>query len=134
YTEMEQFLVPSELPREDRIELMGYVHRAGDDDIPAKVDLVLYQDGVRPDRGAFTYHPGDPDCTIDEILRERDEESLALAREFPAFRKPVVDRIILAVARENAFFAVATALPNIVPSLIELPWAFGEFASDTAFL
>jgi len=29
---------------------------------------------------------------------------------------------------------VATALPNIVPSLIELPWVFGEFASDTAFL
>ena len=38
------------------------------------------------------------------------------------------------VSRENALFAVATALPNVVPSLIELPWAFGEFASDTAFL
>jgi uncharacterized protein (DUF697 family) len=29
---------------------------------------------------------------------------------------------------------VATALPNVVPSLIEIPWALGEFASDTAFL
>ena len=28
----------------------------------------------------------------------------------------------------------ATALPDIVPSLVELPWAFGEWASDTAFL
>jgi hypothetical protein len=31
-------------------------------------------------------------------------------------------------------FSVVTALPNIVPSLIELPWALGEFATDTAFL
>src|SRR6185369_15498442 len=38
------------------------------------------------------------------------------------------------IARENAFFALATALPDVVPSLMELPWAFGEFASDTAFL
>jgi uncharacterized protein (DUF697 family) len=46
----------------------------------------------------------------------------------------VVERTIHAVARENALFAVATALPDVVPSLIELPWAFGEFASDTVFL
>jgi uncharacterized protein (DUF697 family) len=31
-------------------------------------------------------------------------------------------------------FSVATALPDVVPSLAELPWAFGEFASDTTFL
>jgi hypothetical protein len=29
---------------------------------------------------------------------------------------------------------VATALPDVIPSLMELPWAFGEFASDTAFM
>jgi uncharacterized protein (DUF697 family) len=45
-----------------------------------------------------------------------------------------VERTIQNVARENALFAVAAALPNVVPSLIELPWAFGEFASDTIFL
>ena len=50
------------------------------------------------------------------------------------FRKPVIDRVIHSVARENALFAVATALPNVVPNLLELPWAVGEFASDTAFL
>jgi hypothetical protein len=31
-------------------------------------------------------------------------------------------------------FALVTALPDVVPSLAELPWAVGEFASDTAFL
>jgi len=57
-----------------------------------------------------------------------------LARQFSVFRQPVLDRTIHTVALENAMFAVATALPDVVPSLIELPWAFGEFASDTAFI
>ncbi len=46
----------------------------------------------------------------------------------------MIDRTIQAVARENALFAIAAALPDVVPSLFELPWAFGEFASDTVFL
>ena len=37
------------------------------------------------------------------------------------------------IAKENALFALATALPDIIP-FISLPWAMGEFASDTAFL
>jgi hypothetical protein len=134
YTEMEEFLVPTGLPREERIERMGRVHRAGDDNVPAKVDLVLYQHGLAAPAGAFGYRRDDPHATIDEILRERPEDALALANQFPAFRGQVVDRIIMSVAKENALFAVATALPNIVPSMMELPWAFGEFATDTAFL
>jgi uncharacterized protein (DUF697 family) len=27
-----------------------------------------------------------------------------------------------------------TALPNVIPSLIDLPWSVGEFATDTAFI
>jgi hypothetical protein len=76
----------------------------------------------------------EPGETISEILRGREELTLSLAGNFPAFRKRVVDQIIQAVARENALFAVTTALPNVIPNFIELPWAFGEFASDTAFL
>jgi len=64
----------------------------------------------------------------------RDDLWLVLARNFYPFRKPVVDRIITSVARENAIFAVASALPNVVPSVLEVPWALGEFASDTAFI
>jgi hypothetical protein len=37
------------------------------------------------------------------------------------------------VARENALFSLATAIPDIIP-FISLPWAIGEFASDTAIL
>ena len=30
--------------------------------------------------------------------------------------------------------ALVTALPNVLPNFVELPWAVGEFATDTAFL
>ena len=43
-------------------------------------------------------------------------------------------RIIKTVAKENALFSIMTALPNVIPNLAELPWAVGEFASDTAVL
>ncbi len=123
YMEMEQFLAPAE-----------GVYRATDPEPPDRVDLVFYARGIAPDAGALTLDPGDPDALVDEILREREELALPLARQFPAFRKPVVDRIVQAVAVENAMFAIATALPNVVPNLIEVPWVIGEFASDTAFL
>lgn len=134
YSEMEDFLVPTALARDERIERMGRVHRAGDDDAPSKVDIVLYQHGLHAPEGAFSYRRNEPAGSMNAILHGQPDLALALANQFPAFRKPVIDRIILAVAKENALFAIATALPNIVPSMMELPWAFGEFASDTAFL
>ncbi len=134
YSEMEDFLVPTGLAREERIHRMGRVHRAGDPDVPADVDIVLYQHGLHAPEGAFTFRRNDPCATIDDILDAKHEFGLTLANQFPVFRKQVVHRIIMEVAKENALFAIATALPNIVPSMVELPWAFGEFASDTAFL
>ena len=134
YSEMEDFLIPTALPREERIDRMSQVHRAGDADVPSKVDIVLYQQGLHVPPGAYEFRRTDPESTLSDILQGRDEDALALARQFPPLRKPVTDRIIMAVARENALFSIATALPNIVPNLMELPWAFGEFASDTAFL
>jgi hypothetical protein len=134
YSEMEEFLVPTALPREHRIELMGYVHRAGDANVPAKVDVVLYDESLQAANGAYSFHRSDPEATVKEILDDKDELSLALARQFPAFRKPVIDDVIHTIARENAMFVIATALPNVIPNAMELPWALGEFASDTAFL
>lgn len=134
YSEMEDFLVPTALDREERIQRMGHVHRAGDEDVPSKVDIVLYQHGIHPADGAFSFRRHDVQATVDDILRVHPHHALALANHFPAFREPVIERIIMSVAKENALFAIATALPNIVPSMMELPWAFGEFASDTAFL
>ena len=134
YAEMEDFLIPPALPREMHLALMQTLHRAGDPGTTGRVDLVLYESGLPTPHGAFTFFRDDPRRTVSEILRAHDDLSLALARHYPAFRQCVVDRVVQAVAWENAFFAVATALPNVVPNLFELPWAVGEFASDTAFL
>lgn len=129
FAEMERFLMPACPPSD-----MQWVHRAGDPGAPADVDLVLYYEGIPGPQGTYTYHPGNPDATVLQVLDGNDDIALALARQFPAFRKHVVEQIIHRVARENALFAVATALPDIIPNLMELPWIFGEWASDTAFL
>ena len=102
--------------------------------MPDHVDLVLYDRGPCRSAGTYTFHPGDPDATVREILHGNDDIAVPLARQFPAFRKQVVERLIHTISRENALFAVATALPDVVPNLLELPWVFGEWASDTAFL
>ena len=52
-----------------------------------------------------------------QILAGKNELGLPLARHFLPFRRPVVNECLYSVSRENALFALATALPNIVPSL-----------------
>ena len=134
YADMEDFLAPSVVSHAKRMEVIQYVHRAGDPGIPEKFDLVLYEQGLPCPATAFTFFRDDAERTVEDILNEREDLGLALARNFHPFRRPVVERVINAVARENAVFAVASALPNVVPSLLEMPWAVGEFASDTAFI
>ena len=134
YAEMEDFLIPAGVSHEIRMARMETLFRAGDAATPDQVDLVLYEDGLACPHGAFCFHRHDPQATVAEILRAQDGLALPLARQYPAFRRTVVDKIVQSVASENALFALATALPNIVPSLFELPWVVGEFASDTAFL
>lgn len=134
YSEMEDFLIPAGVPHPVRMQLMEQVHRSSDPGVPQNVDLVLYEPGIPCPRSAYTFHRDDPGATVREVLKDKDELALPLARQFPVFRQAVLEDIIHSVARENALFAVTTALPNVIPSLIELPWAIGEFASDTMFL
>ena len=134
FGEIEDFLVPPTLSDEKRAQSHAFVHRAGDPSAPQDVDLVLYYEGIQGPHGTYVFHPGDPETTAREILHGNDDIATPLARQFPAFRKRVVDQIILSISRENALFAVATALPDVVPNLMEVPWVVGEWASDTAFL
>ena len=134
YAEMEDFLVPHGMPSEARVRAMQCVHRAGEPDAPENVDLVVYYEGIQGPQGTYTFYRNDPELTVREILGANDDLDLPLARQFPQFRKEVVEHTIQVIARENALFAVATALPDVVPNLMELPWVFGEWASDTAFL
>jgi hypothetical protein len=57
-----------------------------------------------------------------------------LARRLYPFRRPAIHRMIRTIAKENALFCLTTAIPDVIPSLAMIPWAAGEFASDTAFL
>ncbi len=136
YAEMEEFLAPSTLPRAEWRQRM--MERCIVPTMPpCRLTWISYS--TNPDfacpAGSYSASTAaTPTTQCREILHDKGELDLALGRQFLPFRRPVVERIIHMVSRENALFAVATALPNVVPSLIELPWAFGEFASDTAFL
>ena len=134
YAAMEEFLIPPEHSAAARRALKESVWRANDPEAPGDVDLQLYEEGLPRPRGAFVFHAGDPARTVTEIISVRKDLELALASRFPVFRAQVAERSIRAISQENALFAVATALPDAIPSLAELPWSFGEFASDTAFI
>jgi uncharacterized protein (DUF697 family) len=127
YRVMEDFLLAGDAPPLQ-------VHRADSRDVPEKVDLVVYEPGVADPEGGYAFDLDGGGQFVDSVVRGQEDLAIPLAAQFPAFRKRVVERTIHEVARENAFFAVATAMPNVVPNFIQLPWAVGEFASDTAFL
>ena len=133
YFEMERFLLEmpgkSSLGRRDQIRSL--VWRAGDSNRIAAIHIQEVSPFPQP--GAFVFDPENPGRTVEEILDARPELGLALARQFQPFRQCMVARTIKSVAKENALFSVATAVPSIVP-FVSLPWAVGEFASDTAFL
>ena len=131
---MEDFLAPPSISRQRRWELMRVLHRIGDPGAPSRFDLEIYEDGLPCPAGAFVFYRQAPERTVEEILAAREDLGLALARHFHPFRKPVAQRIIRTISRENAAFALLTAVPDIVPSLVQFPWAIGEFASDTAFI
>jgi hypothetical protein len=97
-------------------------------------DVLLCEPGIRCPANAHVFHPRDTARTVDEILEAKSDLEVALARNYLAFREPAILRIIHRISRENALFSAVTALPNVVPNLLELPWVVGEFASDTAFL
>lgn len=133
YRDMEDFLVPPRLNGPARAQALGMIQRL---DKPRKeFDILLCEAGVGIPRNGYLFDPaGSDEALIDCIVSENQETELALARAFPVFRHAVARRIVHRISKENAMLAVVTALPNVIPSLIELPWTVGEFATDTAFL
>jgi hypothetical protein len=97
-------------------------------------EFVLCQAGAPLPPNGYAFNPLQTSKLIGDIVKDHDNVEVALARSFPQFRRAVSDQIIARVARENALFSLVTALPNVIPSIIDLPWAIGEFATDTAFL
>jgi hypothetical protein len=127
YAFLERFLVPAG-PNDAAASMLS---REGSAEA---VDIVIVEAGMPAPKGAFVFDKAHPEQLIDEILNQRDDLNLALARTFPAFRPAVSERLRHMVSKENAMFAVGTALPNIMPGLAWLPWAVPEAVSDTAVL
>ncbi len=129
---MESFLAPPDLVAGQRDRALRSVRAV--DDSPRSHDIVLCDPGVTLPPNGFLFEAGNPESLVDLVLHENESLELALACTFSAFRTAVTGRLIQRVARENALFSIVTALPNVIPSVIELPWVAGEFASDTVFL
>jgi hypothetical protein len=134
YSYMEAYLIPAKTLAVDRVTGLKTLHRTSSRNMPAGADITVYEQGIACPRGAFTFYADRPEQTICDILDANPDLEVSLARQFLAFRQPAIHRIISRIARENALFTLGTALPNVIPSFLELPWALGEYATDSAFL
>ena len=138
YRDMEDYLAPRDLSAAKRAQVRRLIYRGAEGAGPrVSGDLEIYFDPARElDSGeadVFGYDPETPDATIHQVLSRRPDLAVPLALHVMPFRQEVSRRMVKKIAKENALFSLATALPDIIP-LISLPWAMGEFASDTAFL
>jgi hypothetical protein len=139
FRQMEDFFVPPQLSDGKRAQAQQIVHRASEGFLPSEShDLEIYFEDspeslLIPTRQVFAFCPDDPQRTIRDVLSNRPDLAIPLALHVHPFREEVSKRIVKKVARENALFSLATAIPDIIP-FISLPWAIGEFASDTAVL
>ena len=124
---MEGFFCPPSLSQSKRAEVLEILHS------PRKPDIEIYDSSIPCPRDGFIFDAAHPELCVRTILKRRPELELSLSRHLEPFRDPVVKSLIQRISKENALFSIATALPDVVP-LISLPWAIGEFASDTAFL
>lgn len=127
---METYLAPPHLSAQRRIEALRMLHRGGG----PECDIEIYESSLLRPARAFSMDLEAPEDCLRRILRKRDDLALSLARQFYPFRKPAAQHVIRTVAKENALFSLATALPDVVPLVSWIPWAVGEFGSDAAFL
>jgi hypothetical protein len=127
---MEAYLVPPHLSAQRRVEALQMLERGHGENC----DVVIYEASLLRSANGFSFDFDDPEDCMRRILRRRDDLLLPLARQFYPFRKPAAQHIIRTVAKENALFCLATAIPDVVPLLTWVPWAVGEFGSDAAFL
>lgn len=131
---MESYLVPPHLSVKRRLESLPLIHHIGQGGAPEHYDIEIYEASLLRPRHAFSMDMESPEDCLRKILRSRDDLLLPLARQFYPFRNPAAHHVIRSVAKENALFCLATALPDVVPFLTWVPWAVGEFGSDAAFL
>lgn len=140
YAALEDYLSPAGLSHDKRMEVTRTLTRACDPGADGRFHLVFLEQGTPPpeswqiNKDAFYFNTEHPQRLVHDVIEFSEDSVLPLARIFPAFRDASIRQTIHTVSKENALFCIMTALPNVIPSMAELPWAVGEFASDTAIL
>lgn len=132
YEELERFFEAAQTFSEARRAGMTSVVRRGSDFSQGTL-IRVYDTGMPHGAEDFEFRRGDPTRVVCDILERHPELKLSLARQICPFREQVAKDIIWTVSKENALFSLATAIPSVMP-LLSIPWAVGEFASDTAVL
>ncbi len=133
YQRMENFFLRDLSPSRRR-ESASLLTRAPIPVLNYQFDFPVYDAGALAPPGALVFEADRPQRFVHQALTNYPELGVPLAKSFLPFRRPYVQRTISKTCRENTFFSITTALPDVIPSVIELPWAVAEFASDTAFL
>ena len=133
YQSMESFLLRDLRPTR-RKESASLISRGTGSSLGDSHELAIYDESVPSPSGALIFRAEHPLYVVEKALAKHPDAGIALARSFYPFRRPYVHRVISKVSRDNALFSITTALPDVIPNIIELPWAVAEFASDTAFL
>ena len=133
YIEIENYFLEALGPGR-RQESLAMIARGPDPKLALHYDLAVYDASVLAPARSLVFDQLRPQEMVRQALDRHPELGLSLARSFTPFRRPFVDRVIAKTAKENTLFSLATAVPDIIPSLIELPWSVAEFATDSAFL
>ena len=127
---METILAPEHLSRDRRLDALEMLVRGGG----SGCNIELYESSLEKPRGAFAFDLENPKECVRHVLNAREDLMLPLARQLEPFRQPVCYRVIHEVAKENALFCLATALPDVVPNILSLPWSIAAYGSDSVFL
>jgi hypothetical protein len=134
YARMENFLLADLSPARRLVSSAMIVRSPGSLMGQSSADINIFDEGVIAPARGLIYHPDRPNLVIESALSKYPDFGMPLAKSFKPFRDPFMAKVVAHTAKENTLFSLATALPDVIPSLIELPWALAEFASDTAFL
>jgi hypothetical protein len=132
YAAIQTFLL-GDLGPERRSESIAQLH-PGFQPGQLAYDLAIYDSYAPAPPDGFVFRPGNAGELLRQVLKVHPDLGIPLARSFPPFRRPYIENVVRKTCQENTMFSLATALPDVIPSLFELPWAVAEFATDTAFL
>jgi hypothetical protein len=106
---MMDFLVPAGLsPAKARNAGRHIIRMAAETDF-ARCDCGFSESGLPHPEHFYRFDDSRPEKSVEVLLEENEELWIPLARTFVNFREPVIQRIILNIAKETALFTLATA-------------------------